>query len=225
MIRVKIIVEGETEEDFVNDLLYSHLFGRGIWVIPLLLRGVPKKSQKIFRDVSHTMKEERTAFVTTMLDLYGLPNDFPNKQDSRGQAPQKRVRLMEQGFTDKLKHDYPKLASEVDKGRFIPYLQLHEFEGLLFSGPEAIANELEGDDKLLNALQQIRNSFQTPEDIDDSPHTAPSKRLKRLCHDYDKRFHGPFIAEAIGLNTIRHECPHFGEWLTKLEHLGPPVRT
>jgi hypothetical protein len=96
---------------------------------------------------------------------------------------------------------------------------LHEFEGLLFSDPAAFArgiNQL----NLAGQLQSIRQGFPTPEDIDDSPITAPSKRVLQLCPSYRKVLNGTQAAAAVGINTMRRECPHFRNWLDRLEQLG-----
>ncbi|MBE0437714.1 MAG: DUF4276 family protein, partial [Methylomicrobium sp.] len=101
--------------------------------------------------------------------------------------------------------------------RFIPYVQMYEFEGLLFSDPEALAKSI--DYGLAKRLMGIRDEFNTPEDINDSPVTAPSKRLKRLYPQYDKPIHGSLAALEVGLDIIRQQCRLFDGWLTKIENL------
>ncbi|MYA24523.1 MAG: DUF4276 family protein, partial [Gemmatimonadetes bacterium] len=102
----------------------------------------------------------------------------------------------------------------------IPYVQRHEFEGLLFSDVSVFAGLIEAPEGSVEALQKIRSHFQTPEDINDNKDTAPSKRIKKVIPWYDKRVNAPLLAIEIGLATIRTECPRFNSWVTSLESLG-----
>lgn len=95
---------------------------------------------------------------------------------------------------------------------------VHEFEALLFAKPEELGKALYTPD-MLPELEKIRNEFPTPEDINDNPQTAPSKRIARLFPGYQKTLHGPLITKRIGLEIIRRECRHFNDWLTWLERL------
>ena len=110
------------------------------------------------------------------------------------------------------------LEEHFNDGRFCAYLMLHEFEAMLFSMPEKIAETMY-EPKKLQELSKIRNQFAGPEEIDDGSKTAPSKRLKALFPGYQKPLHGPIVIGRIGLETVRAECPHFNEWLTTLERL------
>ena len=100
------------------------------------------------------------------------------------------------------------------------YVQRHEFEGLLFSEVDAFADLLDLSASSMTSLYGIRAEFETPEDIDDGPDTAPSKRIMRLVPGYRKRTYGPLIAEKVGLETMRTECPRFHWWLHRLESVG-----
>jgi hypothetical protein len=162
-------------------------------------------------DIERWLKEDGKAHLTTMFDLYGLPEDFPNLAQAKRQIdPYQKVRLVEEGMT-----------ANIQNHRFIPYIQLHEYEGLLFSQVEAIDEILSvyGNSQL-NILQNIRDQFPTPEEINDSVTTAPSKRLMSLYAAYNKVAFGILIAKRIRLETMRQECAHFNEWLTKIESLS-----
>jgi len=114
------------------------------------------------------------------------------------------------------------LAEDIDDPRFIPYIQLHEFEGLLFSNVEAVDHVLninQGSSHLAE-LRAIRAQFKTPEKINEGQTTAPSKRLLNLYEGYDKVLFGSLIAGKIGLERIREECPHFDEWVLKILKLA-----
>jgi len=96
---------------------------------------------------------------------------------------------------------------------------IHEFEALLFAAPEFLAQVM-NDPSAASYLQGIRDSFPTPEDIDDEPTTKPSARVLHRFPGYRKPLHGPMTTGRIGLDTLRRECAHFNEWVTKLERVG-----
>jgi hypothetical protein len=145
-----------------------------------------------------------------MLDLYALPRDFPGfttKEQTRD--PYQRVARIEQAMGEALSHQ-----------SFIPYLQLHEFEALLLADPQQIAREYPGRADAVGALVTEVAAFKGPEWVDDGETTAPSKRIAAAVPEYDKVLAGPLIAIRIGLPRLRDGCPHFAEWLGKLEALG-----
>ena len=110
------------------------------------------------------------------------------------------------------------MSKSFDRARFVPFVTLHEFEGLLFSDCTRFAEGI-GRAELAGQFQEIRDAFETPEEIDDSPETAPSKRVEALVPRYQKPFLGALAALAIGLDGIRAECPHFRDWLERLERI------
>lgn len=220
VVRVNIIVEGQTEETFVRDLLQGYLANVGVYAVArCVVTG--RKHSRTFRggmttyarakeDIRRWLLEDSSAYLTTMFDLYKLPLGFPNMDQAQSlREPYKRVRELESS-----------LAADVSSQRFIPYIQLHEFEGLLFSDVQVIDQILRVHSaSQLAELERVRTQFQTPEEIDDGETTAPSKRLKSLYPSYDKVSFGVRIAQRIGLDAIRRECPHFNEWVSKLEAL------
>jgi len=107
---------------------------------------------------------------------------------------------------------------DIGQQNFIAHLVLHEFEALLFSNPEAFGEWF--DVVEVNEIKSIRSDCVTPEEINDGRETAPSKRLLKICKNYDKALHGSQIAQKIGLDHIRSECPHFNTWLCRIEALG-----
>jgi uncharacterized protein DUF4276 len=108
------------------------------------------------------------------------------------------------------------LSVDIDCRQFVPFVLVHEFEGLLFSDCRAFADSI-GRPDMAASFQEIRDAFDTPEHIDDSPVTAPSKRVERLVPTYQKPLFGNLAALEIGLDKIRAECPHLAAWLTRLE--------
>ncbi|GAA4498794.1 DUF4276 family protein [Pseudaeromonas paramecii] len=209
MSRVLVFVEGQTEETFVRDLLVPYFSRLGIYLTPILAQTSPGHKGgivsygKVKHQLTRLCRQDQGAYVTTMMDYYGLPNDFPGLDGRVADAHEQVMRL--------------ELALQQDIGapNFIPNLMLHEFEALLFSAPEKFAEWLD-DQALLAPMAAIRGAFATPEHINNSPQTAPSKRILALVPHYKKTVDGPLIAEDIGLDAIRAKCPHFNNWIERL---------
>ena len=219
MVKVLILVEGQTEEAFVKNLLAVHLRKHGVAVIPIivatkrLLTGDKKRGgyvpyPRLRAEILRLLNDSSAACVTTMLDYYGLAPEFPGRAEPVGNTTLEKVASVEQAY-----------AADIDNQRFVPYLAMHEFEAMLFTVPTEIANSF-GQPSLQTSLQTIRAAFKTPEDINDHEETAPSKRLGKLFPGYNKPFYGELIAERIGIERIRSECAHFAAWLGKLESFG-----
>lgn len=166
-------------------------------------------------DIQRLLRQEKRAdvFLTTMIDLYGIHTEFPglNEAEKLRHIPQKRVELLEKNF-----------AEDIDDVRFIPYIQLHEYEAYLFADPTKFEYFYEHHANEVAALETIADSHGTPELINDGPHSAPSKRIIAQLPDYEhaKPAVGPQVAELIGLDRIRSKCPHFSAWLSRLEQLA-----
>ncbi len=225
MARLHLTVEGQTEQRFARRLLQPQLAESGVYLLRIELAAHAKKKGQVHRgglrryqpfrnDIIRRLKEDSSSdvFLSTMIDLYALPRDFPGLDAAnREQDPYCRVERIEQA-----------LVADIGDPRFVPYVQLHEFEALLFSDAGKIAMYYE---KQLREVEQLKAqiaAFPSPERIDDGRHTAPSKRIAALIPAYgeEKTTAGPIIAAAIGLTTIRNKCPHFDAWLRKLETLG-----
>ncbi|HEX5391648.1 MAG TPA: DUF4276 family protein [Rhodocyclaceae bacterium] len=216
MTRVYLLVEGQTEEAFVNELLMPHYAQLGLYLTPIIVRTSPGYKGgvvsylKVRPQIEKLCKQDADAHVTTLFDLYALPGDFPD-QDSpafptAGSGHQK-ADFLEAG-----------LARDVGQRNFIPNLLVHEFEALLFVGLE-VFEQWTDDHAILEPLRAVRRTT-APEDINDGPSTAPSKRILAAWPGYQKTFHGPLIACDIGLDVMRKICPHFDGWLKKIERLG-----
>lgn len=220
MRRVLILVEGQTEERFVKTVLQPHLWNMSVHPEPKIVTTKRIKSGPDFKggitnfgkveyDIRLLLGDTDAALVTTMIDYNGLPDDFPGKRQLRGNNSHDRAKELEAA-----------LESHFAAGaKFSPYLMIHEFEALLFSGPRVLAQVM-NDPSAETYLQRIRDSFTTPEDINDDPITKPSGRVLHRFPGYQKVLHGPNTITRIGLDPIRRECAHFNEWVTKLERVG-----
>ena len=222
-IRLNITAEGFSEERFVNDLLRPHLLNYGVYVEVRKvlssgkknLRGGMTSYPKLKMDVRQWIKESPDVYHTTLIDFYGLPDDFPGYKNAKlNTNPNKNIELVEEAFANDI-------AKDINFHRFIPYIQLHEYETLLFSDPEKMESVLRLDYPNLKngCFQKILEDVNNPEEINDGSDTAPSKRIAAHCPGYNKIIDGINIIDKIGLPKIRKECPHFDSWLTKLEGL------
>jgi len=222
MIRIHVICEGQTEEMFVNEVLAEAFLSKNIFLVPALIgkpghKGGNFKFERLLTDVRARLLDDRTAYCTTFFDFYGLPEDFPGKEEAKAKVGMpKKADCLLAALTERLQAR----LGEDPLRRFIPYVQMYEFEGLLFSHPEKLAQGINQAD-LGGSLQKIRDAFDSPEEINNSPITAPSKRIEKLFSAYDKPIHGSLAAIEIGLDVIRQECQRFDEWLKMLEALQP----
>ena len=208
MKRIKIIVEGQTEEQFVKRVLAPSFYNADIYFVPLILYGVSKSYgyKKVKNELNKHLYDEK-AIITTMIDYYGLPKDFPGYARIPSGTSYKKVEYLESEF-----------LKDIGKDNFIPYLQLHEFEALLFSSIEGFRDNLILRDDQLRKFQDIISAT-SPEKINDGKETHPAKRIESIYPGYGKLSDGILIAETLGLNIMREKCPHFSEWITKLENI------
>ena len=222
VLRLNIVCEGPTESRIVKAILSPHLATFSVGVSAPMIGTSGKKGgsvtlQRVRKNVKDCLLQDRNSYCTTFVDFYGIDGDFPGKKEAgrKSELPDKQ-RIVCRAFAGRL-------AQTLDEGpmrRFIPYVQMHEFEALLFSDPSQLASALRRHD-LTQRFWAIRHEFPTPEHINDSSVTVPSKRLQSLIPRYRKVQEGERAAKEIGLAKIRQECPLFDAWLTKLETLPP----
>ena len=207
MIRLAISVEGPTEEEFVKVVLAGHLRAKGVEPQPVLIgTGGNVTAERLTSDMARLYWNFDA--VTSLVDFYG----FRDKTD-------RSVECLERHLLEKVRARIRR-PREWDETMVFPYIQRHEFEGLLFSDVNAFTSVMDAPEESIVELCRIRSQFQTPEDIDDGSETAPSKRIMRAISMYRKALHGPLIAETIGLDAIREECPRFDQWVERLESLA-----
>ncbi|MFM2060700.1 MAG: hypothetical protein RLZZ507_370 [Cyanobacteriota bacterium] len=228
MIRLYLFAEGPTEQTFADSILKPHLAKYGVFLDKIILIAHARKKGKAHRggsgygdyqpmrdDILRFLKQEKgtNVFFTTMIDLYAIHHNLPGLAASEimRQNPIKRVEFLEKSFAD-----------DIDDPRFIPYIQLHEYEAYLFSDPTCFESFYDNCSDKVVILKTISDSYETPELINDSKETAPSKRIIAQFPDYEraKSTVGSLLAESIGLEVIRDKCPHFNSWLLRLESLN-----
>lgn len=223
MIRLHIIAEGQTEEEFIKVVLTEHLgdFNISTDVHCITTKRTKKKVYrggavsygKIKKDIILWLKNDKSqeARFTTMLDLYALPNDFPEFAESQNKSdPYQKVEQLEAA-----------LGNDINDPRFIPYIQLHEFEALILSDPNKLTERFPEYEVNIQQLLTVCEKFTSPELINDGVKTAPSKRLNQFIPGYEdsKVSVAPLMAKKIGLPVIRQKCPHFDAWIYQLEEL------
>ena len=226
MARLLIHVEGETEETFVNDLLADHLYNFGYELVSARILGNARLREKrggirawvsVKKDIVNHLKEDSGCLATMMVDYYGLPQTgdraWPGRAEAGNLAFEEKAACVERSLLADIAQE---LGSEFEARRFIPFVVMHEYEGLLFSDCQAFADAI-AQPRLAQPFGEIRQQFATPEEIDDSAITAPSKRVEALVAGYEKPLLGTLAALKIGLDKIRGECPHFRDWLDRLE--------
>ena len=226
MARVLIHVEGETEETFVNEVLAPHLYGHGFTKVSARLLGNARLRDRrggirgwntVRGDIINHLSEDANCLATTMVDYYALPRSgvgaWPGRDVAANLPVVEKAASVEAAL---LKDIHQTLGQQFDRDRFLPFVMMHEFEGLLFSNCQSFGLSI-GKPEVVGKLQAIRDAFPSPEDINDSLVTAPSKRVQDLIPDYQKPLFGALAALEIGLDAIRKECPHFRAWLERLE--------
>lgn len=225
-MRLLVHVEGETEGTFVNSVLCPYLVGQGYWSVEARLMGDAHKRinrggsqawQSAQQGILSHLRKDKNIVVTTMVDYYGMPQ-------SRSRQWPGRVAANSLPFEQKAEVVQNALAEDIRKHmgvgfnprRFIPYVSMHEFEALLFSDCHGFADSIEHPE-IGDTMQKMLDQFGNPEKIDDSPETAPSKRILALLPTYDKEDMGISAIQEIGLDIIRSRCANFAEWLRRLE--------
>lgn len=224
---IHILCEGQTEQGFVEEVLRPYLQNNSITGVKgiLITTNKKKNARGGMLTYNHALTDlnllqqtkidgdyERHIF-TTMFDLYALPDDFPGFEKRKTISdPYLKVSNLEKDFAD-----------AINDKRFIPYIQLHEFEALLFCGIEYIAKLYPDCEKRCEQLTQTLQEAGNPELINNSPETAPSKRItkaiegdKKMHYNYNKPKTGKFVTKHIGIDELRLKCKHFDEWIEKL---------
>ena len=222
-LRLNFVVEGQTEERFVNTVLRNHFADQSIVAVAhcvttrrhrrqhhIKYRGGLTTYRHARDDIRRWVREDASgnARFTTMFDLYGLPTDFPRYADAaRESDPYARVRILETA-----------LSEAIGDRRFIPYIQLHEFEALLFSDLQKLDTQFPEWSAEIHRLVATASTLGSPELVDDGPTTAPSKRITAAIPEYASRkaSAGPIVAAKIGLPVLQSQCRHFRQWLERL---------
>lgn len=210
MKTVIIICEGPTEEVFCSNSLSQYL--QNSCRIEIRLLGGNCNWQRIKDMVEKALKQQKNALVTTFFDYYGVKTKkFPNWKETVGinkANVRERIEILENGMLEEIDSNL--------RYRFIPYVQLHEFEALLFNNIEVFDEMFEFEQYDRAELLNIFDEFPDPEMIDQGTETSPSHRLIKIIPAYRKVIQGNAIAEKIGIEQIRQKNKHFNDWIEQL---------
>lgn len=225
MNELYVFCEGPTEQNFCKQVLQATFFPQHDGEVrPIRIahsrrhgvvhRGGVNKYVIIKTDIQNTLKQHQRAgvYFTSMIDLYGLPGDFPGKSDHCRDPdnPRLYVEALETAF-----------GIDIGDARFIPHLQLHEYETLLFADVGSFRYSFDECDREIERLREIVGAFRSVEHINDGPQTAPSKRIIDILPTYRglKTTAGPDIAEYTGIVRLCECCPHFSQWITTIKNV------
>lgn len=211
MPRLIFIVEGDSEQRFINEHLVIYLSSK--------FSRVPMHAQKITTNRKKNVKggnvnyellknEVRRTFaqgdvlITTFLDFFRLPTDYPDFT-----VDVKQIGKIE----DAVRAD---CSAIIPPTSFLPYIQKHEFETLLFANPAGFTNVVNSTE--MSGILNVLKKFSTPEDINGSPETAPSKRLLSIFN-YKKVADSALVMKDVDIDMLRKRCPRFDTWVGRLE--------
>lgn len=214
MKRLLVLVEGQTEERFIKQVLQPHLWRYQVSIEPKIVmtkRVIGAAAHKgggdyskVRADLKRLLGDSNAVAVTTLFDFYGFPGQVPGTDAQTYSSIE--------ALTDAINRD-------VGDARFSAYLQRHEFEAFLFVDSWVTAQVAQQSDKQ-PAIEAQRKSFTTVEDINLNPQFAPSKRLTAILGRYSKPLTGAVVAQQIGMDRLRAECPRFSLWVAWLESFG-----
>jgi len=223
-VEIVVLVEGPTEKIFIADMVAPYLAASGVYMTPIIIskpgqKGGDVKFARVKNDIGMHLKQRSNTYLTLLIDYYGIKNDWPGYDESKRQAtPEGKAATMLAATKTEVNAFFGEFNSE---NRFVPYVAMYEFEGMLFSETKTMAKILGVPDDWVDA---VLAECGQPEHINDSPHTAPSKRIEKLSSRFKKTTTGIAIARAIGLQKIRERCPLFNEWLSTIEKIGGEER-
>lgn len=212
---IYILCEGPSEEEFVNNIMRSHFQRFEIYdVRPILMstskghKGGDIKYDRLKYNIDRLLRRENDIIVTTFIDFFRLRTDFPMYSEAQLQNDKvRRVELLEQA-----------LLEAIDSSRFVPYIQLHEFEGLLFAAIDGFDYLTDVSENNLRILREAVFEKENPELLNDGELTAPSKRLERLIPGFDrnKPFYGGIITDVNTIEPVLERCVRFRAWVELL---------
>ncbi|MCF7707541.1 MAG: DUF4276 family protein [Verrucomicrobia bacterium] len=218
-IAVTVIVEGSTEQRFIQDVLAPYLGAKSVFMTPIILskpgqKGGDVRFVRAKNDIARYLKQRNDAYVSLLVDYYGIGSDWPGLDAVYpGASPSDIAKAICTATQSAINAELVDYRSDV---RFLPHIAVHEFEALLFSKPATLATAIQVDRQ---RIDEIIQECGEPEAIDDSPDTAPSKRIEQLYSRFKKTSNGIAIAREIGIGQMRSACPVFNGWLNRMESL------
>lgn len=233
MKTIYVMCEGSTEVSFVNSVLSEYLQDRITFIAKTFVTSSNHKTGSVNKggipnyisaknQIINTIRTSSCDYITTMIDYYGLRKDFPgndNKAENDSINIYNKIEFLENEFNKDIKTCINQYNTRTE---FFAYFQLHEFETLLYTDLDKLQEvEPEWHNKEIKKLKDSIKQYNNIELINNSPDTAPSKRLQNAFSNtkYSKTIHSNLIIKSIGINNIREKCEHFNQWLNKIESI------
>lgn len=220
MKKIFVVTEGQSETNFVNRVLSPYFLAFEKILIPttvltkndekkgIMHKGGGSNYDKFFETVKKDMANAKHfgTFVTTMIDFYALPKDTPGITEAEKISdPYDKVSCIEKKMLD---------DAHFESNVYFPYIQLHEFESLVFTDLDMLGEAYFEYD--ITPLKRCLEQKMNPELVNDGNETSPSKRILHCIPDYDKSVVGVSVLEKIGVEKLCQRCRHFGEWIFKM---------
>ena len=224
-VEIYIVVEGRTEQTFVRDVSAPWIAHKGIYLHSASIgkpghKGGDVRFEMSIVDIGNFLKQRSDTYISTMFDYFRIDVNWPGKADicrasneGKTLTASQKAGILETATLQEIVNAFPTYNTGK---RFIPYIQMHEFEALLFSDPEVLAEKTGID---AGQIRGILGGYDNPEEINDDPAKVPSRRLDALTAGYRKVALSKAVTAAINIQIIRERCPHFNNWLTKFESL------
>lgn len=217
MKRLEIIVEGPSEREFISQVLAPYLERCGMIdayaVSPIVIRTNPNhrggmsKYSHLREDVLRSLASADSQLVVSMMiDYFRLPSNVPIPVDIGNLSS-------DYAIADAIQDC---IAMDIGDTRFVPYIQMHEFEAFLFAAHTGFDYCYGDRDKRCVLLHEIVDQYDNPEDINSSPAGAPSKRILAIIPEYDKVIDGNLIILQNGIDAILEKCPRFKSWVDNI---------
>ncbi len=221
---VIVFAEGQSDELFLKRVVAPALRELQVYLKPQTMHtsrdsaGGAINFDRLKINVRNTLRQSSKSYLTTFFDLYALDSDMPGRAEAaKLKQPADKAHCIQAALNQALVAD-----NGCRPDRLFVHVQPYELEGLFFSSPLALSETVPGWDAYAPALESIRAAFDTPEHINDSFENKPSARLERLLNpNYRKTRHAPLIGERIGLAALVAQCPHFAQWVQRLQALKP----
>lgn len=194
MKRIYVICEGQTEEAFINHVVQAEFASEEIFLYPFLIgikgkhKGGNVNKSRLLKNIEISLLQQKNSYVTTFFDYYGSDNDIPGKKEANQVSDMERKHQI---ICRALSDEVAQIVGESCATRFIPFVQMYEFEAILFSDPAVMAEKT--DIKLKSKFESIVSGFSSLEHINNSKETSPSHRILDLYPEYEKVMHAVSI--------------------------------
>ncbi len=225
MNNVYVVVEGQTEQTFIREILSPYLSKRNIYMHAALIgtpghKGENIRSYRARQDIRNFLSQRSDTYITTMLDYFRIDPGWPGygeieseKRKGRSLSAMEKAAIINDRTSGAIQSEFAEYRAGE---RFVPYFEMHEFESLLFSDARILAKAIGVSEE---SIKDIISQHESPEEINDDPQNAPSKRIEKFYPQYRKVAMGVSIADKIGISAMRDKCVNFDRWLSCLESL------